>query len=267
MKNDKKNKSPEKKAQKPSKPEKQSCWQNWKNLPLCPRNNLAFWIVGVLLVGAVVLLIYRHQHKLVDETPFVWQPKNATTQPVAESAPTVSKTPKALVAVEENQALQAEHTLQLVHRLVALEILADVLEDRLPMDRFTKYLQHITDPWAVEIRADLPAVVGGVSYLELQALLVPNVPAKSLSLWKRVKRTVSSLVHIRKIDEKDSPTQGKLEGIRVALQNHDVEQALLTFEKLSPKKQNQLSAWKTVAEDRLRLEMIRQKILLQLAEE
>lgn len=256
-----------KKSQKPSKPKEQSSWQGWKNWPLCPRNNLAFWVIGVLFVGAVALLIYRHQHKLTEEIPFVWQPKKTITQPVATSAPTVSEAQKVLLDAGGNQALQAEHTVQLVHRLVAFELLADVLEDRLPMDRFTKYLQKIAEPWAVEIRAGLPAVVGGVSYVELQALLVPNASPKPMSLWKRVKKSVSSLVHIRKMDEKDSAAKGSLESIRVALQNHDVEQALLIFEKLSPKKQNQLSAWKTVAEDRLRLEMIRQKLLLQLAEE
>jgi len=51
----------------------------------------------------------------------------------------------------------------------------------------------------------------------------------------------------------------------VALQNHNIQEALEIFGKMPHKEQNQLSLWKKMAQDRLTLEAIKKKILLECA--
>lgn len=169
------------------------------------------------------------------------------------------------LVVLENKMNQAQQILQSHQKIMAVELLHGVLKGKVPLGTFRAFLQKKPEPWAKTLLATLASVKECKTYPQLDALLVLS-PSQSFSVLERIKRKIKSLIHIRKLDQNGDHTTVQLEDVRRAIYDHDIQRALGSFEKLPPEEKAQLSLWKELAQSRLTLETISNKLLLELAE-
>lgn len=249
----------------------------WKQRPAFLKNlfiNIIFVSVFALFV---FILIYRYVSGFHQQQEFVYQSltQTPTLTPMPAPAPAPLSSPEFVflqkeITSQNDRLSQVEANLkqrqsvpQVSHQLVAIEILREVLEGHLPLSTFTLYLQKLPEPWATSILNRISSITMCKTYAQLQDLLV--LPPQSHSLWRRVKNFMKSFVRIRKLDAKGHYQGGHLDDVQRALREHNIQQALEAFEKLSAKEQNQLASWKQEAQNRLTLETLKQKMLLDLA--
>ncbi|OJW51098.1 MAG: hypothetical protein BGO67_12270 [Alphaproteobacteria bacterium 41-28] len=169
------------------------------------------------------------------------------------------------LAALENRMNQQQQIMLTPPKLVAIELLRAVLKGWLPLETLKTYLQKNAHPWAQGLSSTLVPINESKTYPQLEALLTLS-PVQLPSMWERIKRKIKSLVHIRKLDEKGDYQEGQIEDAQKALQAHDIQKALESFEKLPPQEKAQLSAWKDAAQDRLTLEVMMKKLILELTE-
>lgn len=260
-----------------------------KQPPAFLKNLLIYIIFLSVFALFVFILIYRYVSGFHQQQEFVYQSLTPTLSPTPTPTPAptpmpaptpapmpVPLSPPELVLLQKEISSQNDRLAQIEanlkqwqsvpqasHQLVAIEILREVLEGHLPLSTFTLYLQKIPEPWAPPILSRISSITMCKTYAQLQDLLV--LPPKSHSLWRRVKNFLKSFVRIRKLDAKGHYQGGHLDDVHRALREHNIQQALEAFEKLSPAEQNQLASWKQDAQNRLALEALKQKMLLDLA--
>lgn len=257
-----------------------SGWQKLRESPDFLKNLNIYSLLSFVLILSSIILLYRYINKPVEQTEFILQ----KTAPVTTSepapvpdlvpAPAVSTPlpppPEAILQNDrltylENKINELQSALQISHQLVAFEMLQGILDGHFPLATLTVYLQKISEPWTTDILNTLSSVKEIKTYSQLQSLLtIPSPPpSKPISFWKRIKNTLKSFVSVRKLEPADNNNLGNLKDIQLALHSHDIQQALEIFGKMPPKEQAELSLWKQAAQDRLTLETVKQKILLQ----
>jgi hypothetical protein len=171
-----------------------------------------------------------------------------------------------LHALQHNPISQEPAT-QTLHKVIAFELFKAVLEGWISIETLKTFLQKNPEPWATTLLTPLLSIKEIKSYPQLEALLgLPSFP-QPLSMGSRVKRILTSFIHIRKLDENSQDKQGNIEDIQQSLRAHDIQKALELFEKLPLQEQTPLSSWKTGAQDRSLLEMSLKKLLLELMED
>lgn len=249
------------------------------------KKSFIYIFLCIIFIFAGFLLIYRYVTKSIYQPEFT-APSFVRSQPsVSGATPSVSGTtpsvPGATLSVPgatgvsedirlsnlENNVNNLQLSLRAVPQLIALELLHEVLEGHLPVETLILYLQKKPEPWATDILNTFSSIKEGKTYAQLQALLIlppsDQCLSSSSSPWGYVKNIIKSFVSIRKLN-----MEGKLEDIdkiQTALYAHDIKSALELFNKLPPEQQVQLSFWKQLAQDRLILETIKQKLLLELS--
>jgi len=272
------------------KTKKEKMTELWKQPLPSFKSTLTYFILLSILALCVFILGYRYVHKITASQEFVYQNSISTSAhdevptpvpelpsaPVPLSPSTSGVTSSSLEVFLQNEIntqnkrlseieakLNKLHSIpQVSHQLLAMEILREVLEGHVPLSTFVLYLEKMPEPWGVSILNSISAIPECKTYDQLRDSLI--LSQKPLSRWQRVKSYVKSFVRIRKLDETGHYVEGHLDDIYKALRKHDIEQALTAFDKLSPKEQTELALWKQEAQNRLTLERIKQKILLDL---
>lgn len=255
-----------------------SGWQKLRESPDFLKNLNIYSLLSFIFILSSIVLIYRYINKPVDQTEFVLQKIAPVTTAEPAPVPDLVPAPAAPTPVPpdtilqndrltylENKINELQGALLISHQLVAFEMLQGVLDGHLPLATLTVYLQKISEPWTTDILNTLSSVKEIKTYSQLQSLLtIPSPPlSKPISFWNRIKNTLKSFVRVRKLESADNNNLGNLKDIQLALHTHDIQQALEIFGKMPPKEQAELSLWKQAAQDRLTLETVKQKILLQ----
>lgn len=233
------------------------------------KNTFTYFILISIFTLCAFILMYRYINKFNERSDFVFQSSAPAPAPAPVSTSEFSLLQKE-ISFQNNRLDQLEAKLnqwkpvpQLSRQLISMEILQEVLEGHLPLSTFVLYLQKTSEPWAPPILKNISAIKESKTYAQLQASLVLLPP--SHSLWRRVKNALKSFIRIRKLDAEEHYVEGHLDDISKALREHNIQQALEIFDKLSPKEQARLSLWEKEAKNRLTLETIKLKMLLDLA--
>lgn len=237
-----------------SSPQKSSF--DWKNI-------FIYSLLILLLAAALFILGYRYVYKTTEQQPFVYQKPAAKKSSTTAPSPTTSSTP---VSVPPILAPEHDVTIQLLHQLIAFEILQEVLKGDLPLTHFTLYLQKQEQPWATEILEKVAYVKEVVTWNQLQELLSEQPASRHHSLWSRIKHKIKSIIKIRKLGTREKDGAEIKHKIQEALRTHHLQQAIDYFKALSPQEQASLSLWYEKARDRLIVETIKQKLLLGISE-
>ena len=262
-------------------------WQQWRQSPSFFKNFFSYFIIIFLLILSSFILFYRYVNKTIQQSEFVISSTlplstSATTPtpvPTPAAPPTPAPAPQSVsveqeIALQNNRLTNIENNLnqqQLKlqtahHQLIAYELIQGILEGHLPLKTLTLYLQKKSEPWATNLLNTLSPLQDCETYAQLQDLLVPPASSQPLSPWQHVKNLIKRFVSIRKLDAEGHYKVGNLSDIQTALHRQNIQQALDAFGKLSPEEQVQLSTWKQAAQNRLTLETIKQKLLLELSE-
>lgn len=241
-----------------------SHWQKWRQSPTFFRNFSSYFILITILIFSIVILLYRHINKTTGQDDcFI---PRSLPMPISPSFKHEIAKQNSRLTHLENIFNQQQLSLQSCQQLIALEILQEILEGRIPVNTLTLYLQKQAEPWATNILSRLSPIKEAKTYDQLQVLLILPPSSQPLSKWQRVKNIIKSFVSIRHLDKEGQYTVGRLSDIQTALRTHNIQRVLDAFAKLSPEEQAQLSSWKQEAQDRLTLETIKKTMLLELSE-
>ncbi len=248
-------------------------WYQWSYFPDFFKNLFIFLAFFIFFTISIVLIWKRQlekktQHVLQAVIEQQIAPKAPPSTPAPAPPPSFQQDIQSLtnrVAALEAKLTQTQVSLQIPHKLIALELANGILEGFIPLDSLKAFLQKTPDPWAPPLLATLVSMGDIKNYMYLEASLALPPPPSHLSLWQRIKSKMKSLVHIQRLDEEGNYKLGKLEDIQRALQAHNLQKALESFEKLPPEDQAPLSSWKKMAQDRLFLETTRKTLLLEIA--
>lgn len=244
-----------------------SHWQKLISSPSFLKNIKIYSILSFIFILSISILIYRYINKPITQPEFVFQKPVPVTASKPIHAPAIGKLQNDHLTHLEGRINELQAALQMLHQLVALEMLQAILDGHLPLKTFTAYLQKTSEPWTTDVLKTLIPIKESKTYDQLQALLILQPQSQPPSFWKRVKNTLRSFVRIRKLDKEGNEKLGNLEEMQIALQTHNIQKALGLFGKLPPQEQAQLVLWKQGAQDRLTLEKIKLKILLELSKE
>ncbi|MBS0272375.1 MAG: hypothetical protein JSR85_06980 [Proteobacteria bacterium] len=197
-------------------------------------------------------------------------PQPVPPPPVAPAAAPPSPPLEGLnVLADRLTALESKVNQQLLvqtpQKLITVELFRSTLEGWIPLDNLKTFLQKNPEPWAQGLLAALTPVKECKTYPQLKALLIIP-PSQSLSTWDKIKRKIKSLIRIRKLDDQGNYQYGHIEDVQNALKENNIQQALDLFEKLLPEEKGSLSSWKEMAQNRLALEMLMKKFLIELSE-
>jgi hypothetical protein len=242
----------------------------WQQSPTFFKNIFIYIILIIIFIIAVFLLLNRYVNKSISPHNFVPPssdlalprlPATELVSPHATPAPIENQNDR-LISLENNVKTLAS-SLQISHQLIAFEILKEVLKGHIPLETLTIYLQKHPEPWTAETLTMLAPIKESKTYDQLHMLLNQSALSPSLSVWKRIKNSITSFVTIRKLDQGG---QGSIKGIEIALHAQNIQQALEAFDKLPPEEQAKLVSWKQEAQNRLSLETLKQKMLIALSE-
>lgn len=235
-------------------------------------------ILVIIFIISLIILIYRlingdmrrsdvfHKTTSVPEVTSTSVPEATST-----SAPEEVSFEKGLTLQEnrldnlENSLNQMKHLSQMTQQIIAFEMLQEILDGHLPINTLILYLKKQSEPWAADILNTFTPIKEVKTYAQLHDLLVlPSSPNPSATT-QNVNNIINSFISIRKLGGDDHRATRMFQDIHMALDKHDIQQALILFETLPPEQQAQLSAWKQGVQDRLSLETIKQKVLLGLS--
>lgn len=266
-----------------------------KQFPILLKTSITYFIFFTVIILCFIIFIYRYYNKTNVNQEFSYQSAIPVPAPAPEPAPAPAPAPeptpvpapepapapapapppeKVLLQKElnaqndrlaqmETRLSQWQSIPELSQQLLAMEILHAVLEGELPLSIFIHYLQKIPEPWVAPLLNSIATIPEIKTYAQLQGALV--LPQEPLSLWQRIEKALKSFVRIRKLDETGHYESGHLDDIERALKEHNIRQALEAFDKLSPEEKIHLTSWQAAAQNRLTLEKMKQKMLLDLA--
>jgi len=245
-------------------------WFQWAQSSDFLRGIVIFVSLLILLILSVFIIWKRYTERVEGQPIMLLQtaPPQPVVQPIEPPPLSPREELKLLsdrLTALENRMNQQQQILLTPPKLVAIELLRAVLKGWVPLETLKTYLQKNPDPWAQGLSGTLVPINESKTYPQLEALLTLS-PVELPSMWERIKRKIKSLVHIRKLDEKGDYQGGQIEDVQKALHDHDVQKALENFEKLPSEEKAQLSTWKGVAQDRLTLEIMMKKLILELTE-
>jgi hypothetical protein len=244
-----------------------SRWQQWQSRPNFLKKILIYSILILLFALSIVILSTRYRNAKMQQAAVSASDSESKAEPLLLENEIALQNDR--LSKLEDLIKQQQITLQSAHQLIVLEILQEVLEGRLSLKNLTLYLQKNAEPWTVNTLNTLSPIKECKTYAQLELLLLlppsSQPQPKSLSSLKRFKKFIKSLVRIRKLDQDGSSQQGTLHAIQTALREHNIQKALEAFNKFPPEEKKQLSSWKKEAQNRLVLETLKQKMLLELS--
>ncbi|HUX78149.1 MAG TPA: hypothetical protein VMW10_00145 [Alphaproteobacteria bacterium] len=246
-------------------------WDKWTQSPEL-RNKLFIFVTLIILLILAFFIIWKRyvDRELTHPTSLLQSaPSQQEVELIEEphlSAQAEIKLFSERLAVLEKKMNQQQQILTTPPKLVALELLRAILEGSIPVETLKTFLQKNPEPWSQELLTTLNPIQQSMTYPQLKALLNQS-PGQSLSTWERIKKKIKSIIRIRKLNKKGEYEQGDVEDIIKALKAHDLQKALKSYEKLSPEEKAQLSSWKALAQDRIALELMIKKIILELGNE
>ncbi len=183
-----------------------------------------------------------------------------TAKPVLVTQESLKLINEKLKALETKQ----QQPLRIPHQLIALELLKGALEGYISLDTLKSFLEKHSDPWTQDFFETLAPIKASSTYNQLESLFVIASPRTSTTPWKSIQEKIKSFISVRKLDKNEGKTD-PLDDIHEAIRIHDIQKALVSFENLSSEQKAQLSKWKTLAQDRLSLEMLLKSLLLELS--
>ncbi len=245
-------------------------WLSWVQSPDSLKKVFIFVTLVILLVLSIFILWKRYVEKEISQPISLIQ--TSSTLPATQLLEKPLSPPQEelklfsdrLTALE-NRMNQQQEILLTPPKLVVVEVLRAILEGWIPVETLTVFLQRNSAPWAQGLLVTLNPIKESKTYSQLEALLSVS-SSQPLSLWERVKRKIKSLIRIRKLDAKGDYQGARIEDVQKALSDHDIAKAMDFFEKLSPQEKTELSSWKILAQNRLTLEIIIKKLIIELTE-
>ena len=263
---------------------KKGLWRNWVHSPDFLREISIFGTLFVIFLLAVVVIWKRYSirdhHKsskvfsqqiapLLGQLETLSPPVNEV---VSQDIDVLLNRVKALESqtieqqkILKDNTIEHQQILQIPQKLIVIEVLRSILEGLIPLETLKIYLHKISEPWTHSLLTTLAPIKSTITYPQLEELLILPPPLP-LSIWERMKATLKSLIHIRKLDEKGAYKLKSIENLQKSLEEHDIQKALKFFETLTPQEKAQLSSWKILAQERLTLESSLKNLLLELTE-
>jgi hypothetical protein len=141
------------------------------------------------------------------------------------------------------------------NKAIAFHLLFSVLQTGTPLSTLKTFLQNIPDPWASPLLVSLTPLDNIITYSELEAVFVKQ------TLEENIRDKENSFFSLEKFRKFFSSDEKK--NILKALQNNNVERALVYFEKLHNTDKLSLSFWEKIARERLEFETICKNIFLE----
>lgn len=246
-------------------------WQKWSQSPELRNKLFIFVTLFILLILAFFIIWKRYTERDLSHPTNLLQSVPSQQEVELIEGPLLSSQAELKLFSERLAALemklnQQQQILATPPKLIALELLRAILEGWIPVETLKTFLQKNPEPWSQELLTTLGPIQQSMTYPQLKALLDQS-PTQTLSTWERIKKKIKSIIRIRKLNKKGEYERGDVEDIKKALKAYDLQKALKSYEKLSPEEKAQLSSWKALAQDRLALELMIKKIILELGNE
>ena len=246
-------------------------WDKWTQSPELRNKLFIFATLIILLILAFFIIWKRYTERDLSHPINLLQTMPSQQEVELIEGPLLSSQAELKLFSERLAALeskmnQQQQILTTPPKLVAVELLRAILEGWISVESLKTFLQKNPEPWSQGLLTTLGPIKQSMTYPQLKVLLDLS-PNQSLSTWERIKKKIKSIIRIRKLNKKGEYEQGDVEDIKKALKAHDLQKALKSYEKLSPEEKAQLSYWKALAQDRIALELMIKKIILELGNE
>lgn len=156
-----------------------------------------------------------------------------------------------------------------VNQSNAFNIISNVLQKGCPLSTLKTFLKTIPDPWAAPLLSSIKTL-NNIEFIQTFAQLdslfmYTYYDEIDVYIKESVKTEEDLLSIIERTGKYSLPVEKK--NILKALQNRNVERALMYFEKLSNTDKLSLSSWEKAARERLKVETIFKNILLEFCKE
>lgn len=240
------------------------------------KNSLIFIVFSIFFISAVGLTIFfiwkkGHNYESPKERPL---PEKVTlkreVEKLGQTTATVQSDLQTLlnrIKSLEDMSIKQEKVVLMPDKVIADQLILAILGGKFPLETLRVFLQKRPVPWKEELLIKLSHLGEIKCYAELEDLLKVPLTSPSHSLWQRVKNKLKSLISIRKLDGNGNYASSDLKNVQDALRNHNIQKALDSFLILPPEQQAFLAPWKKLAQDRFDLEMLKKKLLEEIAME
>ncbi len=250
------------------------------------RRNLKalFWVIGFIVIFFVAISLVAKEYLTKSRNNFTIPKQAKIRDPLPSPVMKDPKEPFAAPSFTNKEKMDLLSRVSLLESKLAslekqftqtlketaprqnnIDLISAVLSAQVPLMTLKEFLRSSQTPWSNDFLKQLEQIDEVKTYVQLEIML-KNPAIQKPTFWRGLKKTLTTMIFIRKVNEDGSYDVTELNDIQKALQSYDIKRALELYSNLSNEDKVALKTWEMAARRRYILEQMRIKLLQELAE-